>query len=159
LGSIVVSISDAKVTAAADATLVTYSLGSCIGVALYDPVVRVAGMLHFQLPSASMDANRAKEAPLMFADTGLAALLAAMEAEGAQKRRMRVKLAGGAQMLNDATVFNIGRRNHAAVRKVLWQHGMLIDAEDVGGGAPRNLYLRAADGETTVRMNNELTLL
>src|SRR5688572_20978100 len=106
--TIVVNISDAKATSNPAATLATYSLGSCIGLSLYDPLKKVGGMLHCQLPTSTMDAERARQAPLMFADTGIAWLLAEMEAMGAVKRRMQVKLAGAAQMLNDASIFNIG---------------------------------------------------
>ena len=157
--NIIVNISDAQTSAKPDDTIVTYALGSCIGVALWDPVARVGGMLHFQLPTSTMDAQRAKDNPLMFADSGMDVLLDKMQAMGAQKKRMKVKLAGAAEMLNDAKVFNIGRRNHAAIRKVLWQHGMFIDKEDIGGSTPRNLYLHVADGTVSVRAQNKETKL
>jgi len=149
--NIVVNVSDARASAAADDTLVTYALGSCIGVALYDSVSRVAGLLHFQLPTSTLDAKKAAENPMMFADTGMNHLVSLMERSGAQKQRIKVKLAGGAEMLNDAKLFSIGRRNHAAIRKVLWQAGMLIEAEDVGGGSPRTMYVRPANGEVRVK--------
>ncbi len=157
--NIVVNISDAKVSRSNEDTLATYSLGSCIGVALHDPVAKVGGMLHFQLPTSSMDAERAREAPLMFADTGMKLLIDAMAAHGAKKDRMKVALAGAAQMLNDAGTFNIGRRNHAAIRKILWEQGMLISGEDVGGKTPRNLYLCVADGAVTVKTSGEVKSL
>lgn len=151
---IVVAVSDAKVSGNPSSTLATYSLGSCIGVCLYDPVVALAGLLHFQLPTSTLDAQRAKEKPLMFADTGLTLLVAEMERRGAVAKRMRVKLAGGAEMLDDGKTFNIGRRNHTAIRKALWQQGMLIDKEDVGGTSPRTVYLRVADGTLTIKSNS-----
>ncbi len=149
--NIVVNVSDARLSADPADTITTYSLGSCIGLTLYDPVARLGGMLHFQLPSAGMDADRARRQPLMFGDSGFAWLLGQLEGKGAVKRRMKVKLAGAAQILDDHGVFNIGRRNHAAIRKVLWQQGLLIDGEDIGGSSPRNLYLQIADGAVTVR--------
>lgn len=153
--NVVVNVSDARSSADSQVVLTTYSLGSCIGVALYDPVAHVGGMLHFQLPSSSIDPQRAAQNPLMFADTGMERLLAQMAALGGQKRRMRVKLAGGAQMLNDGELFNIGRRNHAAIRKVLWQHGLFIDGENVGGSSPRNMYLAVADGAVSLRLDGQ----
>ncbi|HEY0009387.1 MAG TPA: chemotaxis protein CheD, partial [Tepidisphaeraceae bacterium] len=132
-------------------TLATYSLGSCIGVCLYDAVVGMAGLLHYQLPSSTMDPARAKEKPLMFADTGLAQLVGSMVQHGAQAKRMSVKLAGGAEMLNDSKTFSIGRRNYTAIRKLLWQNGMLIEREDVGGAQPRTVYMRVADGSVTIK--------
>ena len=149
--NITVNISDAKVSGSPDAVLVTHSLGSCIGITLYDPAVRAGGMLHFQLPTSTLDADRARQNPLMFADTGMAWLLDQLVGLGARKPRLRVALAGGAQMLDDGGVFSVGRRNHAAIRKLLWQHGLMIAGEDVGGSSPRNLYLNIADGTVTVR--------
>jgi chemotaxis protein CheD len=149
--TITINVSDARASGDPADTLVTYSLGSCIGVCLYDPIARVAGLLHYQLPTSTMDKAKADNNPFMFADTGMGALLPMMEALGAQKRRLKVKLAGGAAMLNDASSFNIGKRNHAAIRKILWQHGMFIESEDVGGGAPRTVYLRVADGSLTIK--------
>src|SRR5258706_7456537 len=148
---ITINVSDARSSSDPGDVLVTYSLGSCIGVCLYDPQARVAGLLHYQLPTSTLDAARAKERPAMFADTGMALLLAQMEALGAQKRRMKVKLAGGAGMLNDASSFNIGKRNHVAIRKILWQHGMFVESEDVGGNAPRTGYLAVADGGLAIK--------
>jgi len=150
--TIVVNISDAKTSRDGQDTIVTYSLGSCIGVALFDPVAKVGGMLHFQLPTATIDPERSKQQPLMFADSGMQVLLREMEKLGANKRRMKVKLAGAAQMWNDGNLFNIGRRNHAAIRKILWQHGMFLDGEDIGGTAPRNLYLNIGDGSVVIKM-------
>ncbi len=152
--TIVVNMSDARVSADPRAILATYSLGSCIAVALYDPVARVGGLLHCQLPSSTLDPERAKQNPMMFADSGMQAILEELTALGAQTKRLKVKLAGAAQMLDDGGVFNIGRRNHAAIRKLLWQHGLFIDGEDVGGSKPRNVYLSLSDGAVTCRSEN-----
>ncbi len=156
---IVVGISDAKVSSDERDELVTYSLGSCIAVTLYDAQARVGGLLHYQLPSSEDDPARARERPLMFGDTGAAALIEAMTSRGALKNRMQVKMAGAAQMLNDATAFDIGRRNHAAIRKVFWELGMFIDAEHVGGTKPRTMRLNVADGAVTVKCDAETFIL
>ncbi len=148
---IVVDISDAKVSNDPSDVLVTYSLGSCIGVCLYDPVTTVGGMLHYQLPSSKMDEERARSKPLMFADTGMTLLLNKMTSMGANKNRMHVRLAGGAAMATGPQGFDIGKRNYLAIRKILWSNGMFINAEDVGGSAARNLYMDLADGTVTVR--------
>lgn len=152
---IIIGVSDARVSADSSDVLATYSLGSCIGVTAYDPVVRIGGLLHFQLPSGSADAQRAAQRPLMFADTGMAALLRDLESHGAQKKHLKIKLAGGAQMLNDAALFNIGKRNHAAIRKVLWQHGLFVEAEAVGGTTPRSLFLSIATGALLLKSGSE----
>ncbi len=149
--NIVVNVSDARVSQDIEDVLVTYSLGSCIAVSLYDPVARCAGMLHYQLPTSTLDANRAQENPCMFADTGMAALLNELTSMGAQARRLQIKLAGGAEILNDSGLFCIGKRNHTAIRKILWQRGLLLKAEEVGGSQPRTLYLHVADGTTIIK--------
>jgi chemotaxis protein CheD len=148
---VVIDISDAKVSNDPDAVLTTYSLGSCIGVALFDPVAKVGGMLHYQLPASTLDKPKADRYPCMFADTGMQCLVASMAALGAVTKRIHVKLAGGATMNTGPKGFDIGKRNYLAIRKILWQSGMFIDAEDVGGGSPRNMYLNVVDGAVTIR--------
>jgi chemotaxis protein CheD len=150
---IVIDISDAKVSDNPSDTLVTYSLGSCIGVCLYDPALHVGGMLHYQLPTAKMDAERARSKPFMFADTGMRLLLDKLLTMGVNKKRLHVRLAGGATMATGPQGFDIGKRNYLAIRKILWSEALFIDAEDVGGGAARSLYLDMADGTVTVRSN------
>jgi chemotaxis protein CheD len=98
-----------------------------------------------------MDADRAKRQPLMFADSGLETLINEMVSRGANKRRLKVKLAGGAKMFEDNSTFDIGKRNHTAIRKALWQHGLFVDAEEVGGATPRTVYLAVADGKVTLK--------
>jgi chemotaxis protein CheD len=149
--NVTVGISDAKVSNSGEAVLATYSLGSCIGVSLYDPTHRIGGLLHYQLPTSDLDKAKAQANPMMFADTGLARLLDKLAALGADPKRLSVTLAGGAQILDDANLFNIGRRNHAAIRKLLWQRGLLIAHEEIGGDAPRNMYLRIADGAVEIK--------
>ena len=152
---IIVNISDARVSSDPNDELVTYSLGSCIGVALYDQATRIGAMLHYQLPSARMDSAKADKNPLMFADTGMKYLVDKMLALGVNKKRLQVKIAGGAQVMNDAKTFQIGKRNHAAIRQILWKNGMFIDAEDVGGQNARNLSLQVADGIVQVKSQGE----
>jgi chemotaxis protein CheD len=154
-----VGVSDGKVSRRSDDVLTTYALGSCIAVALYDPQLRVGGMLHFQLPSSTADTQRAQEKPLMFADTGMHWLLEQMERFGAEKKRLEVRLAGGASMLNDSGLFDIGRRNHTAIRKLLFQQRMFIAAEQVGGKEPRTMMLNIADGAVSIRSGNQTTAM
>ncbi len=150
---VVIDISDAKVSNDPADVLATYSLGSCIGVCLYDPGVRAGGMLHYQLPTATMDPERARDKPFMFADTGMTLLLNALLSMGANKKRLHVKLAGGATMVTGPQGFDIGKRNYLSIRKILWSQGMFINAEDVGGTSARNVYMNLADGAVTVRSN------
>jgi chemotaxis protein CheD len=151
---IIVNVSDAKVSNNSEDILTTYSLGSCIGVSLYDPSACIGGMLHYQLPESSIDTQRACESPFMFADTGMEILVNKILSMGANKTRIRVKIAGGAAMTNGPAGFDIGKRNYLALRKVLWQIGMIINSADVGGSSPRTLYLKMADGTVTVKSTN-----
>ncbi len=150
---VIVNVSDGRVSNDPMDVMATYSLGSCIGVCLYDPAVHVGGMLHYQLPSSMMDAKRAEENPMMFADTGMNILMRELLALGANRKRMRVKIAGGAAMDNGPKGFDIGKRNYLALKKILWQNSMFVDAEDVGGASARNLYMNMASGAVTVRTN------
>ena len=151
---VVVGVADAKVSGNPDDVLATYSLGSCIAVALYDPITHIGGMLHYQLPTSTMDNERAREKPFMFADTGLKSLIHKLQSMGAQTKRMNVKIAGGANMDTGPKGFDIGKRNHLALRKIMWQNSMFVDAEDVGGTTPRNMYLNIACGRVTVKSNH-----
>jgi chemotaxis protein CheD len=155
----IVHISDAKVSSDLADVLITYSLGSCIGLCLYDPAIYIGGMLHYQLPDSKMDHERAKDKPFMFADTGAKILVEKLVSMGANKKRMKIKIAGGAAMKTGPQGFDIGKRNYLAIRKILWKNGMFIDAEDVGGNLPRNMYMNIADGAVIIRSNgSEKTL-
>ncbi len=156
---VVVGVADLRVTDDARACIVTYSLGSCIGVTAYDPVARVGGMLHFQLPDSNLDKAKAASQPAMFADTGVQALLDHAMSKGARKTRLQIKLAGAAQIISPNDAFAIGRRNQAAIRKVLWQHGLLIAGQDLGGDAPRTLSMHLSGGAVTIRSRGETTHL
>ncbi|TFG47792.1 MAG: chemotaxis protein CheD [Candidatus Brocadiia bacterium] len=150
---IIVHVSDAKVSRDPNDVLVTYSLGSCIGVCIYDSVTNVGGMLHYQLPDSTIDPEKAREKPFMFADTGLALLIQKMISMGAEKKRLQVKIAGGANMDTGPKGFDIGKRNHMAIRKIMWKNGIFIAAEDIGGNTPRNMYLNMGNGAVTVKAN------
>lgn len=149
----IVHVSDAKVANDPADVLTTYSLGSCIGVCLFDPATQIGGMLHYQLPDSKMDPDRARDKPFMFADTGMKILVDKLVSMGANKKRMQIRIAGGAAMDTGPQGFDIGKRNHLAIRKILWKNGMFIDAEDVGGTSPRNMYMNMDNGAVTVRSN------
>lgn len=131
--------------------LVTYSLGSCVGVTVYDPDLRMGGMIHCMLPLSNQDPNKARSKPCMFVDSGMAALLGEMYRLGARRERLIVKVAGAGNMLDPNHRFNIGERNFTVLRKVLWKNNLMIAGEDVGGTTPRTLYLEIANGRTLIR--------
>lgn len=154
MSDIIVGISDLKVSGQPDDTLITYALGSCIGVAVYDPVMKVGGLLHFMLPDSTLDANKARENAAMFADTGIPLLFKSCYAIGAEKRRMIVKVAGGASILDDGNYFRIGQKNITALRKIFWRNSVLIDAEDTGRNCNRTVRLEMSSGRCTVKSSD-----
>jgi chemotaxis protein CheD len=126
--------------------LTTYALGSCIGLAVYDPKVAVGALLHFMLPDSSIDPARGRENPYMFADTGIPRVLARLCERGASKRRLIVHAVGGAQMMDQQNVFEIGKRNYLATRRILWKAGVLLHGEAVGGTNSRTVRLEIGTG-------------
>jgi chemotaxis protein CheD len=131
--------------------IITYSLGSCLGVALYDPVARVAGLVHCMLPLSQIDMAKAKAMPGMFTDTGVVMLLDRMLEMGALTGRIIAKVAGAASPLDDKGLFKIGQRNYTVMRKILWKNNILIASEDCGGTKARTMLLYVADGKTVVK--------
>lgn len=147
----VVGISEMFVSREPADVVVTYSLGSCIGLTLHDPVAGVGGLVHCMLPLSRMDPARAASKPETFVDTGVGAMLQTLFDMGATRRHLVAKVAGGAEMHGNPEVFRIGPRNFTVVRKVLWKNDILIGGEDVGGVTTRTMYLYMATGQTTVR--------
>jgi chemotaxis protein CheD len=146
VGVITVGIADCQTSRNEDSVLVTHALGSCIAVAVHDPVAQVAGLLHIMLPDSSINREKAAKQPYMFADTGIPALLGAACALGASRNRLSVRLIGGAQVLDPNGIFNIGKRNHLACRKLLWSAGLMVQAEAVGGHISRTVRLEVGTG-------------
>ncbi len=155
-----VDIADLVISDQPDEVLVTYALGSCIAVMLYDPAARIAGMIHYMLPQSSINPEKAVQKPAMFADTGVPLLFQSMYAQGATKTNLIVRVAGGAQIYDDHGTFDIGRRNCTILRKMLWKNSVLINSEDVGGTKSRTVYLWVNDGRCVVKSprNEELEL-
>jgi chemotaxis protein CheD len=151
LKSTTVEIADMKVTNDRTTTLVTYSLGSCVGLTLYDPINGVGGMIHCMLPMSSIDPVKAIARPCMFVDTGVTALLTSLFGLGAQRHNIIAKVAGAGSPLGQEETFRIGQRNYTILRKLLWKNNILINAEDVGGTKARTMYLYMQDGRTTVK--------
>jgi chemotaxis protein CheD len=152
---ITVGVADMKVSNDPESVLVTYSLGSCIGIAVYDPAVKVAGMLHFMLPDSSLDPAKARSKPFMFADTGIPPLFKEAYKLGARKQRMRIIVVGGSQVLDQQGFFNIGKRNHMAVRKIFWKNKAMVSYEDVGGNVNRTVRLAVKDGSCWLKVSGK----
>ncbi|MBO8137490.1 MAG: chemotaxis protein CheD [Desulfotomaculum sp.] len=146
-----VGIADYKVAAAPD-RLITLGLGSCVGLTLYDPRIKVGGLLHIMLPDSTQFRNVSK--PAKYADLGIPLMIKELERRGAAASRLQAKLAGGAQMFSgkdDKFILNIGQRNVDMTRKILKAMGIKITAEEVGGNRGRTMILDLANGMVTIR--------
>ncbi len=146
-----VGISEMKISSNPQDVLVTYSLGSCVGLALYDPQAKVGGLIHCMLPLSKIDEARAVQNPCMFTDTGVPLMMQALFDLGAERRRIVAKVAGAAKLLDDSNTFRIGERNHVVLRKILWKNNILIAAEDVGGTVARTMYVHLDTGATIIK--------
>jgi chemotaxis protein CheD len=146
----IVGVGDLACSADPQETLVTYALGSCIGVTAWDRQAHVAGMLHFMLPLSSVNPEKAAANPAMFGDTGLPALLEGLFRLGAQRRSLELRLAGGAE-ISGGDAFEIGRRNILLARRLLWKNGLAPIAESVGGRQSRTIKLEVGSGRVLLK--------
>jgi chemotaxis protein CheD len=140
-----VGISDLNIARAPD-ILVTYALGSCVGICLIDRIGhKVGGLAHIMLPSSTESANTGN--PRRFADTGVRELVQLLMRNGVMPSQLHAKIAGGAQMFatNSAT-FNIGERNVEAVKNILHELRIPIIAQDTGLNYGRTVFFNPSTG-------------
>lgn len=147
-GEVVVSTSTHDV-------LVSAPVGSCVAVCLWDPS-GVGGLLHFLWPDSKLDPARAESEPASFADTGLVLLFEQATSVGAEKRRCKVRLVGGADFPDRDESDRWAKRNLLAARSVLWRSGVLLDGEEVGGTKVRRATLTVSDGRLSVTVDESL---
>lgn len=148
----IVGIGEMKATNRPDDTIVTHALGSCVAVCIWDPAVRAGGLLHFLLPEAKINPDRAAIQPEAFADTGIPRLIEAVTALGVDRKRARVKLIGGAEMVGVGnSTLNVGRRNGLAAKQILWRAGLMVAGELLGGTDARTVLMKISDGVLIVR--------
>ncbi len=150
MGSFTVGISDLKVCKAPD-TLVTYALGSCVGICMIDETAKIGGLSHIMLPDSTQSASGG-DMPMRFADTAIPMLVNQLVALGANRSRLKAKIAGGAVMFATASDrFNIGERNISAVTNALRQANIPIIAKDVGLNYGRTVYFYPETGIMEVK--------
>lgn len=152
---VVVGIAEMAVSNNTALTLTTYSLGSCLGITIYDPVVKVGGLLHIMLPDSTIDSAKAAKQPGMFVDTGVPALFRAAYQLRAEKHRMIICVAGGAQIMDNGGFFNIGARNYDTLKKLFAEHGLRIHADEVGGLVNRTMHLNIATGQVRLKVSGQ----
>jgi len=147
----VVGIAELGATNDPGSELVTYCLGSGLAIIVFDQAKKIGGLLHALLPDSSVDPVKALISPSLFVDTGIPALLQAIARLGASRAGLILKLAGGAQFLDEKTIFNIGERNCQAAKKLLAQEGFTPQCMDIGGKYSRNLRLEISTGRVTIQ--------
>jgi len=148
-----VNLSEMKVSSNPTETLVAFSIGSGIGVAVHDAVSGIGGVLNFMLPdSTKANGINPEKVPLMFADTGVPFFIKALFEKGAQPDRMKVVIAGGAHILDQTGTFNIGDKNCQALKASLAIYGIKIQHEDIGGTNSRTLSLEIGSGGSCIKI-------
>jgi chemotaxis protein CheD len=149
---VVVGVGDMAVSNNANVTISTYALGSCVGIVALDPQVQVGGMLHVMLPDSSLTPEKAAKQPSMFADTGMRSFLHALYGLHADRRRLRLFLAGGANVLSGSDFFKIGERNIVAVKAFISRERLAIVAEELGGLNNRTLHFKIKEGTIDMKL-------
>lgn len=133
--------------------IITLGLGSCVGIALYDPYTKIGGLAHIMLPDSSQFQNKSN--PAKYADLAIPDMLAEILRLGARKSAITAKIAGGAQMFNfgdkNVTSLNIGQRNVEMTKKVLAELNIPLIGEHTGENYGRTMILRLTDGEVVIR--------
>lgn len=145
-----VGIADMKMTRR-EGSLITYALGSCIGISFYDPDIKLAALLHIMLPECK---NPNEPQVFKYADIGIRETLRKMAAFGGVKQRFICKIAGGAQMFavqGTSSLSNIGERNIVSVRNILRSENIRLLRQEVGANYARTMLVDVPTGSVTIR--------
>lgn len=146
---ITVGISDLAVSCDDD-VIVTYALGSCVGICLSDRRTRIGGLSHIMLPD-SKQVHEDTTNPKKYADTAIYMMLKEMVRQGADVKSVTAKIVGGAQMFAATAGFNIGERNIMAVTQILNKYNIPIIAQQTGGSIGRTVFFKVKTNEVKVK--------
>ena len=150
LRQVIVDMADMKAMDYSSGQMTTSTLGSCLAVAIFDPVAHVAGLLRFMLPDSSIDRERALQNPFLFADTGIPLLFRRAYNLGAVKERIICKLAGASNVIDPSHFLEIGVLNHLAACQILSKNNVQVSGECVGGIAGMDLAMDMETGRIMV---------
>lgn len=151
-----VNFSEMKTSRNPVETLVAFSIGSGIGISIYDPVAVIGGVLNFILPeSTNLNPAKREKYPFMFADTGIPAFLKSLIDLGANSVHMKVVIAGGARILDQTGAFDIGHQNYQAAKSIIGANGLDIHYEDIGGIHCRTLRLEMSNGQSIINLPDQ----
>jgi chemotaxis protein CheD len=145
-----IDVGDLHASSNSDEVLLTYALGSCLGVAIHDSRAHAGGLAHIQLPTSIDRANFA-EGVWSYADRALPELFQRVYALGAARGNLRIVLAGGASVSDPTNFFQIGRKNYLTVKSLLWRNGYFVSAEAIGGADWRTMRLNIGTGRVEVQ--------
>lgn len=150
-----VSVADWRV-ATEQKTLVTSGLGSCVAIAVYDRDATIGGLLHAMLPEAPSPADT----PAKYVDSGLEAMVAALEREGASPEALTAKVVGGSSMLDISVGDAVGQRNVAAAERALEASNVTLTAAETGGNIGRSVSFCPASGDLTIdKVDSEVEVI
>jgi len=137
------------------AVLITRSIGSCVGIALYDPINKIGGLVHVMNPDSNIiKNNKGRKNHAKFADLAVKAMVDKMIKVGAKKKCIIAKLVGGAKMFSavcDNSIMNIGARIVKASKTALEVEGIDIVAEDVGRNYGRMIEFDTRNGSMKIK--------
>jgi chemotaxis protein CheD len=156
---VIVPIAGLLVSNEPQVMLETRALGACVGIAAHDPGRQIGALMHVLLPAAGDDGHEAGRRPAMYADTGVAALVAAMAALGSSPAELVVTIAGGGHLLSAAPHLALGQRNVDAVRAACAANGLTVAVEHVGGLRQRDILLHVRTGRVMVRSRGKEGIL
>lgn len=156
MAQLIVGIGEYKVSSNPSDIIKTFALGSCVAVILYDKVRKIAGLLHVALPDSTVDKPKSLVLPGFFADTGLPLLVREFVQLGSNRNQSWIKLVGGATVMDPNGVFDIGKRNILAIRKILWKNNLGAIAEDVGGDYSRTVSVTVDTGEIKISSKDKI---
>jgi chemotaxis protein CheD len=146
-----VSISDMKFSTKPEDVLVTHSLGSCVGVAAYDPQTRVGGLIHCLLPQMRGGSGKDITNPYMYVSSGVPTMIRMLLTKGAKRDRLILKAAGGGHMMTSNRLFDVGQQNSDFLHRLLAHNHIRLQAKDFGGTLPRTMYFYLDTGRVMVK--------
>jgi len=153
-----VGVAEMKISGEAADMLITYALGSCLGITVYDFRMKRGGLLHCMLPDSAMDREKAEGNPFLFVDSGMRVMLDDFYRKGSLKQNLIIRVAGGSSVKTneEEDFFQIGRRNFVSLRRFLWNEGLMLKAHDVGGTGSRTVTLEVETGKMLVKTKGML---
>lgn len=147
----VVNVGAWFVSASSESILATYALGSSIGITAWDPITKIGGLFHLILPDSKLHPQHNQSKSITYVEPGLNEMISRMEYLGANRKRLRTTMAGAAQIHDTAGPLDISRHHQLSARRTLWELGLILDDEEIGGELCRTLKLVVQSGRVSVR--------